>query len=149
MAVEDGAVLGSLFSRLRTREPHEVQRLLNAFQEIRQGRCEYIVRTEMERVMFGLLEEDDPNRAARDAGLVEARKRQKLDFSSMADSYLGHQFEDFKDSYLYEAYDAADDWWVDWGVIGERMAASTTCGICIPVTSVQDQPWTVGSVASL
>lgn len=26
----------------------------------------------------------------------------------------------------YEAYDAADDWWVDWGVMAHRMAAAST-----------------------
>jgi salicylate hydroxylase len=40
MAIEDAAVLGNLFSRLRSRD--NVKFLLHAYQELRQTRCAYV-----------------------------------------------------------------------------------------------------------
>ena len=50
---------------------------------------------------------------------------------------LRASWEELKGSFGYEAYDAADDWWVDWGVLRERMSAAMSIanGIAIPVSS--------------
>ena len=124
--MEDAAVLGSLFSRLRTRERTEVVRLFAAYQEIRQARCGEIKRTEYETVAFSVLPKDNPMRAERDKGFAASREMKVLDWENLGDPLLQRTWEQFKNSFGYEAYDAAGDWWVDWGSTRERMAASST-----------------------
>ncbi|KAL5514192.1 hypothetical protein ACEPAG_2280 [Sanghuangporus baumii] len=125
LAMEDAAVLGSLFSRLRTRDTDEILRLLAAYQEIREGRCAEVTRTEYETVAFSVLPKDNPKRAERDAGFAASRQMKVLDWENLDDPFLQHIWEQFKCSFGYEAYDAADDWWVDWGIMRERMKASS------------------------
>ncbi|KAH8110329.1 FAD/NAD-binding domain-containing protein [Phellopilus nigrolimitatus] len=124
LAIEDGAVLGSLFSRLKSHDGSEIVRLLSAFQEIRQDRCSVIAKSELESVLLVSLPDDDPMRAVRDAGFRAGRDAHALDWDDIGEDSLSSAWEDFKMSFGYEAYDAADDWWVDWGVMRERMAAS-------------------------
>lgn len=137
LAMEDGAVFGSLFSRLRTGEREEITRLLMAFQEIRQSRCNSITDSEYQKVHFSVLEEGDPIRVARDAGFRAAADQHALDWENVDEEYLRASWEELKGSFGYEAYDAADDWWVDWGVLRERMSAAMSIanGIAIPVSS--------------
>ncbi|KAF8590084.1 FAD/NAD(P)-binding domain-containing protein [Ramaria rubella] len=53
MAIEDAAVLGNLFSRLRSR--NNITFLLHAYQELRQTRCSYVqVREDMAHVCYPL-----------------------------------------------------------------------------------------------
>ena len=125
LAAEDGAVLGSLFSRLQTNSQDEIIRLLSAYQEIRQGRCTELSKSEYEKVHFSVLEKDDPMRVARDAGFAIARQQQSLDWANVDDDVLNRAWEEFKGSYAYDAYDAADDWWVDWGMLRERIRAAS------------------------
>ncbi|EJD05380.1 FAD/NAD-binding domain-containing protein [Fomitiporia mediterranea MF3/22] len=125
LAVEDAAVLGSLFSRLRTRSSREILRLLAAYQEIREDRCIEVTRTEYETCAFSVLPRGDPRREERDLGFAASRDMKVLDWENLDDPFLQRIWEQFKGSFGYEAYDAADDWWVDWGIMQERMAASS------------------------
>ena len=122
--MEDGAVLGSLFSRLQTRDTDEIFRLLNAYQSIRQDRCKVTLESEAEKVAFSVLEDGDPTREARDAEFRAARNKQRLVWEDMGDDidYLQKAWEELRFSFGYEAYDAADDWWIDWGVMRERLS---------------------------
>jgi len=119
--MEDAAVIGSLFSRLRTRSRQEILVLLNAYQEIREERCNLITDSEYEKIHFSILEVGDPIRAQRDAGLKASREMNALDWEDVSEEYLKAQWEEFKGSFGYEAYDAADGWWVDWGSLRERI----------------------------
>ena len=60
-------------------------------------------------------------RIARDAGFERARAQQSLDWEDVEEEYLREAWEELKGSFGYDAYDAADDWWVDWGVLRERL----------------------------
>lgn len=123
LAVEDGAVLGSLFSRLQTKDPDEILRLLSAFQEIRQDRCSTTLQSDMELVTFCTLP-SGPACDERNAGFKAAAKQEALDWENVGEDLLSGAWEEFRGSFGYEAYDAADDWWVDWGIMVQRMAAA-------------------------
>lgn len=69
MAVEDAAVLGSLFSRLRNRD--RISSLLFAFEEVRSERCAYTQQMELSNISIVWME-PGPARDARDAGMREA-----------------------------------------------------------------------------
>lgn len=123
--MEDGAVLGSLFSRLHTGSQEEVVRLLSAYQEIRQARCLELMKSEYEVVHFSTLDDADPMREARDAGFAVARQQQSLDWDDVDEEVVRHAWDEFRTSYAYDAYDAADEWWNDWGLLRERMRAAS------------------------
>lgn len=82
-------------------------------------------RTELETVAFSCLPKDNPMRTERDAGFAVSRQMKVLDWENLDDPFLQRIWEQFKGSFGYEAYDAADDWWIDWGVMRERMSASS------------------------
>ncbi|KAH8110332.1 FAD/NAD-binding domain-containing protein [Phellopilus nigrolimitatus] len=123
LAMEDGAVLGSLFSRLQSRGPEEILRLLKAYQEVRQERAQTTIASEADYVAFSVLDVG-PSREARDEGFRVLRAQQSLDWKSTEEEVLRGRWEEYRGSFGYEAYDAADDWWVDWGVLQERMTAA-------------------------
>ncbi|KAI5121812.1 hypothetical protein M0805_009804 [Coniferiporia weirii] len=122
LAMEDGAVLGSLFSRLQTRDTDEILRLLRAYQEMRQDRCTATVQSDCELVAFSTLPAG-PERNERDEGFRLSRMQQSLDWEKASEDILRGAWEEFRASFGYEAYDAADDWWVDWGIMLQRMTA--------------------------
>lgn len=138
--MEDAAVVGSLFSRLRTRSRQEILVLLNAYQEIREERCNLITDSEYERIHFSVLEVGDPIRAQRDAGLKASREIGALDWDCVSEEYLKAQWEEFKGSFGYEAYDAADSWWVDWGSLREKMSVRS-------IPEDEELPQAVGTLA--
>ena len=84
--------------------------LLAAYQEIREGRCEEIKRTEYETVAFSVLPKDNAMHAEHDKGFAASRNRQVLDWENLGDPLLQRTWEQFKNSIGYEAYDAADNW---------------------------------------
>ncbi|KAI5121809.1 hypothetical protein M0805_009801 [Coniferiporia weirii] len=129
LAMEDAAVLGSLFSRLRSRDSGEIVRLLSAYQEIRQDRCVDVAKSEFANVDISTLPPDDPRFPIRMAGFAASREVKALDWENLGDPYLQGVWEQFKSLFGYEAYDAADDWWVDWGVMQERMAAVSAASV--------------------
>lgn len=123
LSVEDGAVLGSLFSRLRTNSTEEILRLLAAYQEVRQGRVEAILQTDVELLSFSTLP-PGPARDERNEGFRKTSQSQVLDWVNVDEDVLRTAWEEFRSSFGYEAYDAADDWWIDWGVLVQRIAAA-------------------------
>jgi salicylate hydroxylase len=124
LALEDAAVLGSLFSRLRSRSRSEISRLLSAFQEIRQARWEFVKHSELSNVTLLTLSEDSEEWKLREAAFVASREKEVLDWDDIEDPYLQQAWEEVKIIFGYEAYDAADDWWIDWGIMQQRLKAS-------------------------
>lgn len=120
--MEDGAVLGSLFSRLQSKSPDEIMRLLCAYQEIRQDRCAQTQQSDAELVTFSTLP-PGPARDERDAGFALSSANATLDWEDAGEEMLRGAWDEFRGSFGYEAYDAADDWWVDWGVLAQRTTA--------------------------
>ena len=137
---EDGAVLGSLFSRLQTRSREEILRLLRAFQEIRQERCENTIKADAELCIFSCLP-PGPARDKRNEGFAQSEANKSLDWGEEGEATLRGAWEEFRGSFGYEAYDAADDWWVDWGVMIQRMTAASNATMTVStseVTSTED-----------
>ncbi|THH08951.1 hypothetical protein EW145_g2358 [Phellinidium pouzarii] len=126
LAMEDAAVLGSLFSRLRSRDKGDIMRLLAAYQEIREDRCVEVNKSEFGKCAISTIAPGDPMYEVRNAGFAASREVKALDWENLGDPYLQNVWEEFKGSFGYEAYDAADDWWVDWGILTERLAAAPT-----------------------
>ena len=116
--------MGCLFSRLESRDPEEILRLLRAFQEIRQERCETTGSADADLVTFSTLPAG-PERDARDEGFrISREKTDALDWENAGDDMLSQAFEEFRYSFGYDAYDAADEWWYDWGLTLQRMNAA-------------------------
>ncbi|THH08949.1 hypothetical protein EW145_g2356 [Phellinidium pouzarii] len=122
LAMEDGATLGSLFSRLQSRNADEALWLLRAYQELREDRCVTTVQSDIELVIFSTLPEG-PARDERDEGFRMARKQESLDWENSREDILRGAWDEFRGSFGYDAYDATDNWWVDWGVMLQRMTA--------------------------
>ncbi|KAA1475603.1 FAD/NAD(P)-binding domain-containing protein [Dentipellis sp. KUC8613] len=112
--VEDAAVLGRLFSRCHS--PDLVAPLLYAYQEIRQSRVEVLYNFDkLNRIVSQL--PPGPERDERDEKLRAGQKRDDEVFDENA---LAIQWAGVSEIWAYNAFDAADDWWVHWGLLRER-----------------------------
>ncbi|KAI0314973.1 hypothetical protein OF83DRAFT_1134160, partial [Amylostereum chailletii] len=117
-AVESGAVLGTLFSYLRSYD--QIPTLLYAYQELRQDRTQDLEDTENVNVASRMLP-PGPERDARD----EHMKLSLVDIGRDVwnDEGLSRQWWQNYIVWAYNAFDAADDWWVKWGAPQERSLA--------------------------
>jgi len=112
--LEDAALLGALFSRLRS--PDQIATLLYAYQELRKGRADMVVAVEKENADVAF---SGPSRI-RD-GLV----RFIAVPADAADAPPGSgpteaDLAEIAEVWGYFAMDAADEWWVEWGLLRER-----------------------------
>lgn len=105
MAVEDGAVLGSLFSHLSSTD--QISAFLNAFQELRQRRCAMVDRAVFDNAKMCCLP-PGPEADGRDQDLAV----KNVDWD---DGMLKEQFEEISAIFLYDAGDDAEEWWINWG----------------------------------
>lgn len=122
LAVGDAAVLGTLFSHIRHKE--QVPRLLSAFQELRQERCENVGKSELDILKSSSLP-PGPNRDARDAQFRHATEE------TLIEEVWGAFWRVFE----YDPYEAADEWWVEWGVLPDRLDGwdDTIAHLCVEV----------------
>ncbi|EJC99653.1 FAD/NAD-binding domain-containing protein [Fomitiporia mediterranea MF3/22] len=118
LAVEDAVVLGKLLSKARAKS--ETKRFLSAFQEIRQKRCEAVRSSEQQKVAFAAMP-PGPLRDARDQEMQFQMRGGHMDWADSEESYLRKSWEEFRDVFGYDAFDDADTWWVEWGVLFERV----------------------------
>jgi len=114
MQIEDAEVLGTLFSRLRAWD--QLPHLAEAFQELREPRTRAIYAKEtkaFDTVWVG----PGPQREARDQALhgmmVEGHK-------GWDETKMRWQWDEICEVFGYNARDAAEDWWVMWGMLRER-----------------------------
>ena len=106
MAVEDAVVFGSLFARLRSWS--QISLFMNAYQEIRESRC------------LGAKVDDDsasrlvwlPPGPARDARNADMAQTTSDDWD---EGDLKRDLDAFGKIFCYDASDAAEEWWVNWG----------------------------------
>ncbi|TFK79962.1 FAD/NAD(P)-binding domain-containing protein [Polyporus arcularius HHB13444] len=105
MAIEDAVVFGSLFSHLRTME--QVPSFLGAYQELRQPRCEKVGRSDIKGAELMALP-PGPAADARDENI-----RQQL--QEWDEGMLKESFEEIAEIFGYDAGDAAEEWWINWG----------------------------------
>lgn len=114
LALEDAALLGALFSRLRSAD--QVATLLYAYQDLRKGRADMLVAIEEHSIDVAF---SGPSRI-RD-GLVRfnaipADEPDPPPGSGPTDAELA----EITEVWGYFAIDAADEWWVEWGLLRER-----------------------------
>jgi salicylate hydroxylase len=113
LAIEDAAALGALFARCRSRA--DVPGLLSAFGDVRQPRGEAMLASEREKLAFLTLPRG-PAQAARDAGF-RAAMAAAVQLEDVEDEAIAREAEDFVRQWAYDAYEAVDDWWTQWGAI--------------------------------
>jgi salicylate hydroxylase len=117
LAVEDAAVFGALFSRLRS--PDQIQVLMEAFQELRQPRCLMAHRAEIANTALLWL----PPGQERDARDKKMRKAMLENGKEPDEGRLRQQWEQFGVMFAYCAGEEAEDWWHRWGVLTESSRA--------------------------
>ncbi|KAI9438617.1 hypothetical protein H4582DRAFT_185184 [Lactarius indigo] len=115
LALEDAAILGTLFSRLRSRD--QVPTLLYAYQDLHKGRADAVAALEIENADVAL---SNPPRV-RD-GLVRwsALPADEPEPPSSESGPTDAELADIMEVWGYFAIDAADEWWVEWGLLRER-----------------------------
>ncbi|KAI0731120.1 FAD/NAD(P)-binding domain-containing protein [Earliella scabrosa] len=111
MAAEDAVVLGSLFSHLSTLD--QIPSFLNAYQELRQKRCELVNMGDIRNGQMVVMP-DGPEAAARDE--VLGHRVDEWD-----EGMLKAQFEEIAEIFGYDAGDAAEEWWINWGRFHENV----------------------------
>ncbi|KAI0272531.1 hypothetical protein BC834DRAFT_1038601 [Gloeopeniophorella convolvens] len=113
VSVESAAVFSTLFSYVRNQD--HIPLLVRAYEDIRRDRTEFLHQIEVQNVTQSMFP-PGPDRIARDE---EMRKSLELgDVKWDDDAYLGLWGEICK-IWSYNAFDAAEDWWVKWGVLRE------------------------------
>ncbi len=123
MAIEDGAVLGNLLSRLA--HPTQLPVFLQAYEDLRLPRtAETQNQSRLNQKIFHL--SDGPEQEQRDADMRKATelelRRMRGDTSPAGDALVGsaNQWADEKKSRIqfgYDADEAAEEWWRE---VGER-----------------------------
>ncbi|KAH9849277.1 FAD/NAD-P-binding domain-containing protein [Lenzites betulinus] len=115
MAIEDGAVLAKIFSHLLERR--QIVDFLEAYQEIRQPRVNYVHAQEHETMMITVA----------DGEVAEIRNRTMRANTEAGKNVLEgdaevatKQWSDMVEIFGYDCEDAADEWWMEWGILRER-----------------------------
>lgn len=105
MATEDAVVFGVLMSHLHSLE--QLPSLLSAYQELRQRRCELVNQGDVKN---GQLVVMPPGPAADMRDAVFAHHVEEWDEGTMR-----ALFEEIAEIFVYDAGDAAEEWWINWG----------------------------------
>lgn len=119
MSAGDGAVIGRLFSHLH--RPEQIDGFLNAIPEIREPRVSRVIRAATGNIFAvslppGVAEARDRDlRARAERGIDDLKGR-------MGGATSEEMMQAIESIFAYEPEDAADDWWVQWGLMQERMA---------------------------
>ena len=114
LAVEDAAVLGGLMSHLRTWE--QIPQFLDAFQDLRQPRSIEVKASELQNAALCTL----PPGEARDARDAAMRHSSTADpDADWDDTSLREQYDTIGNIFGYNAIEAAEDWWLKWGILGD------------------------------
>lgn len=107
-------MLAKLFSHLKTED--QIPTLLNALQELREGRCASVVKCEQGNLLFQMMPHG-PQQEQRD---IVLRKQVADGRPMLSSSEPLDQWEQVKELFGYDAEDHADDWWIKWGILRER-----------------------------
>jgi salicylate hydroxylase len=114
VSVETAAVLSALLSYVR--EFDHIPVLVRAYETICRERTEFLHRVEMGRVAV-LMYPPGPERTARDEQMRKLLEKGHGKWGD--DAYMG-LWGQICECWAYNAFDAADDWWIQWGVLRER-----------------------------
>jgi salicylate hydroxylase len=120
LSLEDGAVLGRLFSKLSSED--QIPGFLNAFQDLRASRCSAISASELEELVCMTLPPGtkqtrrDMVLRQQDAAGQNILTPDENDVSSAALA----RWDQIKFLFGYDCEDEADNWWVQWGLLAMR-----------------------------
>lgn len=114
MPTEDAAVLTTLFTHLKSEE--QISSFAHAFQEIREPRAQSIF-TKETRAFGTFWVPPGPVRDARDEALM---KMLKQGHKGWDEAKFLWEWEEICDVFAYHGREAAESWWVVWGVLWER-----------------------------
>jgi salicylate hydroxylase len=120
--IESAAVFATLFSYLRSSD--QIPIFLRAYQNLRQSRAEELQRSQAQTCDVFMLPRG-PQRDKRNAELSEAMEMKKKGWDNVS---LLKQWAEVCHVWTYNAIDAADDWWQQWGLLRER-ALSMSGGV--------------------
>ena len=112
--MEDAAVFGALFSRLRSRD--QIQTFLHAFQELRFERCWDIQQSESANSNTVMLP-DGPEQEERDRTM---KKAAELGSGGWDDTTFRHLWENIRILFAYDPEEDVEEWWQRWGQLRER-----------------------------
>ncbi|KAI0666710.1 FAD/NAD-P-binding domain-containing protein [Trametes maxima] len=120
MAVGDSAVLGRLFAHLHRHD--QIDFFLNAVPEIRLERVKSVMRAASGNIFAvslppGVADGGDGAQRAR-----AVRGIQELSVDGMSAEPSAEMIQAVESIFAYDPEDEADDWWVQWGLMQERMA---------------------------
>jgi len=107
---EDSVVLGTIFSHLRSFD--QIPLFANAYEEIRQPRCQSALDKEIAAYRAVWLP-PGPARDGRNAILAEGDRCENSDGENEA--VLAQEMEEYEEIMAYDAIEAAEEWWVEWG----------------------------------
>ncbi|KAI0730565.1 FAD/NAD(P)-binding domain-containing protein [Earliella scabrosa] len=105
LAVEDAVVLGSLFSHLRTAD--QIPSFLSGYEDLRQRRCNFVCHADVAHARQMVLP-PGPDADSRDQNV--RRSPDEWD-----EGTTKAQFEEIAEIFVYDAGDAAEEWWINWG----------------------------------
>lgn len=114
LAVEDAVVFGVLFSRVRSYE--QIPILSEAYQELRFARSKMVHESELSNMRLVTL----PPGPAREQRNAYMKKNMAAGHERWSEGQLREQWEEIAGVFGYNARDAAEDWWVNWGALRER-----------------------------
>jgi salicylate hydroxylase len=117
MGVEDGAVLGKLFSHLHT--DSQISDFLYAFQELRQPHSEAVLAAETGIIHFMSMPDCEAQRARDQRMMAKTATGSNL-FDIPNGEKESVEWAEIKNVFGYDAEDEADNWWVTWGLLKER-----------------------------
>lgn len=130
MCIEDAAVLGGLFSRLRSWD--QVPSLMEAYQDLRQERAYAAACQDQANADITWLP-PGPHRDARDAAM---RADKQCDIGEFNERMLRDQWDTVGEVFGYSASDDAANWWVGWGMLAEMAKRRTGDSLQIEMTVV-------------
>jgi len=102
-------------SHLSSRE--QLPQILEAYQDLRLLRVKQVRETELNNA--ALVTYTDPQmQTMRNAALGQSLK-QSTAYDKWSDEKLNAQWQEIGAVFGYDAADAAEDWWIKWGALGE------------------------------
>ncbi|KAJ6473164.1 hypothetical protein C8R45DRAFT_1103744 [Mycena sanguinolenta] len=128
MAIEDAEALGVLMSHLSC--PEQIPQLMEGFQELRQKRCDFIHFGELSNWAFSMMPPGE-ERDSRDALLRESLK---TGIEHWDDGMLREQWEQIEVGFAYHMREAAEDWWMKWGSLGNAVKSNGVVPIKIGIS---------------
>ncbi|EIM83988.1 FAD/NAD-P-binding domain-containing protein [Stereum hirsutum FP-91666 SS1] len=116
--LEDAAVLGVLFSRLRSHD--QISPLLYGYEDLRKPRRNTLADLEDANHYIIMLPPGPERDFRNDAWNRWKKAAEARGDAEIEEGELEQQFAELCGVWGYDAIDAAEDWWVQWGMLRER-----------------------------